>query len=283
MSSHVGGRTALIAAVAIVVAIGLGAGGLLLGFLLTLVGGVVLTLIGIEVTPSLGIVLSLVFVQGVGCAGVALAYVQVQPEIRPVLRERLGVPIDATRFSIGASVPNLREALVVAGGYVLAFAGALAGAFAITAYQALSGTSLETGTNQAAQIGMENPEVLLLLIPASILLIGPGEELLFRGVVQGRLREVFSPVTAIVATSVVFAGLHWFALTGGSATGNLVSIGVLIVPSLVFGASYEYTGNVVVPALIHGVYNATLFTLLYVTIAYADAIPGGIAMAAAAF
>ncbi|MFA9518320.1 lysostaphin resistance A-like protein [Halopenitus sp. H-Gu1] len=268
MSSDAGRWSPILPVVAIVSAIGLGAGGLFLGFLLTIVGGLALTLVGIEVTPSLGIVLSLVFVQGIGCAGVALAYVNLQPDIRSVVRRRLGVPIDASQFSIGARIPGLREGIVVVVGYVLAFAGALAGAFTITTYQALAGTDLETGTNQAAQIGMENPEVLLLLIPASILLIGPGEELLFRGVVQGRLREVFSPVTAIVTTSVVFAGLHWFALTGGSATGNLVSIGVLVVPSLVFGTSYEYTDNVVVPALIHGIYNATLFSLLYVYIVF---------------
>ncbi len=274
MSMNVVRRSPLASVIAVVSAIGLGAGGLLLGFLLTFLGGGILIIgFGVEIGASLGLVLSLVFVQGVGCAGVALAYAHLRPEIQPVVRDLLGMAPDASRFSIGVSVPTLRDVLVVIGGYVLAFGGALAGAFALSAYQVATGTEIDTGTNQAAEVGMSNPETLLLLIPASILLIGPGEELLFRGVVQGRLREVFHPVVAILLASTVFAALHWFALTGGSATGNLVSVAILVVPSLVFGASYEYTGNIVVPALIHGVYNATLFTLLYVTIAYSDALP----------
>ncbi|MFC6976274.1 hypothetical protein ACFQL1_18855 [Halomicroarcula sp. GCM10025709] len=45
---------------------------------------------------------------------------------------------------------------------------------------------------------------------------------------------------------------------------------LLVLPALVFGVSYEYTDNIVVPSLIHGFYNATLFTGLYVSVVYAD-------------
>jgi membrane protease YdiL (CAAX protease family) len=38
------------------------------------------------------------------------------------------------------------------------------------------------------------------------------------------------------------------------------------VTSLVLGAAYERTRNVVVPALLHGLYNATLLTLSYVAV-----------------
>ncbi len=40
-----------------------------------------------------------------------------------------------------------------------------------------------------------------------------------------------------------------------------------------FGAAYERTGNLAVPALIHGLYNSTLAVLLYVGLAY-GASPG---------
>ena len=83
---------------------------------------------------------------------------------------------------------------------------------------------------------------------------------------------MFGPGLAIGLASVVFAGLHWVALTGGSPAGNLAALGVLLVPAIVLGAAYEYTGNIVVPALIHGFYNATLFTLLYVVVVYGDQI-----------
>jgi hypothetical protein len=124
-----------------------------------------------------------------------------------------------------------------------------------------------------AEIGFQNPEVLLLLVPASFLLIGPGEELLFRGVVQGRIREAFGPVPGIALASAIFAAIHYFALTGG-AGGRLVTIGILFLPSVVFGAAYELTDNLVVPSLIHGAYNATLFTVLYASIRLMDTMGG---------
>ena len=254
--------------VAIVSAVGLGAGGLLVGFVLTaLTVGVLVVGLSIDIPPTVQIVLSLVFVQGIGCAGVAITYLKIRPVVGPKIRSILGFHGVPGPFDIDATIPNLRQGAIIVGGYVLALGGAFGGSVIITILQ------VDTGTNQAAEMGMENPEVLLLLIPASILIIGPGEELLFRGVVQGRLREVFGPVVGVLIPSAIFAGLHWFALTGGSATGNLVALGILIGPALVFGASYELTDNIVVPALIHGIYNATLFTLLYVVIAFSDQLP----------
>ncbi|WP_436910673.1 CPBP family intramembrane glutamic endopeptidase [Halosimplex marinum] len=261
-------RSPLRTAVALVSAVGLGGGGLLLGFLLVSVALAVLTYgLGIELSASALIVLSLVFVQGVGCAGVALAYLKLRPAVGPEIRSILGFDGVPGPFDIEADLPDLRGVAIVVGGYVVALAAAFGGSILVTLLQ------VDTGTNQAAEIGMENPEVLLILIPASILVIGPGEELLFRGVVQGRLREVLGPVAGIILASSVFAGLHWFALTGGSAAGNLVALGVLVGPSLVFGAAYELTDNIVVPSLIHGIYNATLFTLLYVVIVFSDQLP----------
>ncbi len=66
---------------------------------------------------------------------------------------------------------------------------------------------------------MENPDVLLLLIPASFLLIGPGEELLFRGVVQGRLRDYFGLMSG-VACQRYFRSHSLLDLIGGSVTGR---------------------------------------------------------------
>jgi hypothetical protein len=47
-------------------------------------------------------------------------------------------------------------------------------------------------------------------------------------------------------------------------------VAVLFPPSLVFGAAYELTDNLAVPALIHGAYDATLFALLYVAFRLMD-------------
>jgi membrane protease YdiL (CAAX protease family) len=127
----------------------------------------------------------------------------------------------------------------------------------------VAATGVEAASNQAGELAIDNPELVLVLVPLSILLIGPGEELLFRGVVQGTLRRRFGPVVSVGLASAIFASVHFVALTGGVG-GRLVTIGVLFLPSLVFGALYEHTENLVVNALVHGAYNATLFTLVYV-------------------
>ena len=260
MSSTTRSRSPLRAGVAVVSGLVLGAGGLAFGFALTFLAGAVLVAgLGVELTPASTIVLSLVFVQGVGCLGVALTYRRVRPSVARFARERVSWLGAREAFDIGVTIPSAKQVAVVVVGYVLAFVGGpLLGGFV------RSQLAVDTGTNSAVEVATQAPDVLLVLVPASILLIGPGEELLFRGVVQGRLREVMGPVPAVGLASVIFAGLHWFALTGGSTAGNALVIAILTVPALVFGATYEYTDNVVVPSLIHGLYNATLFTLLYV-------------------
>ncbi|MFC7076477.1 CPBP family intramembrane glutamic endopeptidase [Haloarcula halophila] len=251
--------------VAVVSALGIGAGGLLFGTALTVLAFLVLQFgAGIDLTTAHLLVLGLIFVQGVGCAGVALAYVRFRPRIAPAIRDLLGIDGPLVQFDIHASVPSFKDVAVVVVGYFLALAAAIGGSLLA------SQLAVDTGTNSAAEVGMENPEIILLLIPASLLLVGPGEELLFRGVVQGRIRTVFNPVVGILVPSVAFAGLHWFALSGGSTAGNLFVVSLLVLPALVFGVSYEYTDNIVVPSLIHGFYNATLFTGLYFSVVYAD-------------
>jgi len=252
----------------------LGAGGLIVGTILTF--GVVAALVagaGIELTPVVLVVIALLFTQGIGCMGVALGYYKLRPAIAPRIRSLLGLPGEGPPFDIPASVPDTRDVTVVVVGYATAFGGLIAASLVVTAYQSYTGTEIDSGSNSIAEVGVQNPEFLLLLIPISIFLIGPGEELLFRGVVQGRIREFFSPIPGIVIPSVMFAGVHWFALSGGSFEGNLVAVGILFIPALVLGVAYEYTQNIVVPSLIHGFYNATLFSLLYLTIAFGDQIP----------
>jgi membrane protease YdiL (CAAX protease family) len=109
-------------------------------------------------------------------------------------------------------------------------------------------------------VGQGSPEVFLLLVPLSFLLIGPGEELLYRGVIQGTLTEEFSVPSAIVLASGLFAVIHTFSLQG---EGKIVYILVVFVLALVLGFVYEYTENLVVPALMHGAYNAVLFGSSY--------------------
>ncbi|ATW90165.1 hypothetical protein halTADL_3464 [Halohasta litchfieldiae] len=114
------------------------------------------------------------------------------------------------------------------------------------------------------------PSFYLYLVPLMILIVGPFEELLYRGVVQSRLRESFGPVGAIVLASLIFASIHLPAHGFGSAgiASTAASLTALFGGSLVFGGIYEWTENLTVVALIHGVYNGILLTLLYFVTVY---------------
>ena len=110
----------------------------------------------------------------------------------------------------------------------------------------------------------ENPAILLPLIPLSVLVTGPVEELLYRGVVQSRLREAFATVPAVLIASVVFMLVHIPAYFLSPGNGSiLASLAVLFVLGGVLGALYEHTGNLFVPAVAHGVYNAVTFANKY--------------------
>ncbi|SDR43404.1 CPBP family intramembrane glutamic endopeptidase [Natronobacterium texcoconense] len=99
----------------------------------------------------------------------------------------------------------------------------------------------------------------VVLAVLSILVIGPVEELLFRGLIQNYLRSAVTPVWAVVWTSVLFAVVHLPAYLTGAFSTAVASLAVIFVLSLVLGAIYERYRNVVLVMLIHGFYNAVLF------------------------
>ena len=211
---------------------------IVLGTILTLSG------IGISVTtrPSLQLLLSTVLLQGVAFGGIAIVYVKVR---------NLGWEF------VSFAIPDVRDLVVTLAGTVALF-GLLFAVSLILTY-----LGLEVAQNRVMGIGQRNPAVFLLLVPLSFLLIGPAEELLFRGLVQGTLRESFHPSWAVVIASALFASTHLFALTGD---GKAESIGLVFVLALVLGVAYEYTGNLTVPALIHGAYNAVQFASAYLSV-----------------
>lgn len=167
---------------------------------------------------------------------------------------------DLTLEYVRLTVPSLTDLLWAGAGYVSAFALVVISGFILTVFE----TNPDT-TNQAAQAGMENPALLLWMVPLSLFVIAPAEEFLYRGVIQSRLRETFVPAVAIPVTAVIFAAIHYFSLTGG-AGGRVIAISVLFFPSLVFGVVYEKTGNLVANIIVHGVYNSTLVMLIYISL-----------------
>jgi len=152
--------------------------------------------------------------------------------------------------------PSRRDVAVVAGGVV----ALLAALFAINVVFAQFGVT--TAQHQIEDVGGQNPTLLLLMMPLAVLVIGPAEELLFRGAIQGVLRRAYSPLPAIAIASLLFGVGHITALTGD---GKASSILVILLLGAILGAIYEYTDNIVVPALVHGIYNVFAFLQIYLT------------------
>lgn len=162
------------------------------------------------------------------------------------------------RRLVRARLPSVRESgLAVVG--VLAL---LVGQFGLLAL--LSAAGLGPGENQVIATGRRDPTFFLFMIPVSLLLVGPVEELLFRGVVQGVLRRAWGAAGAVLVASLVFGLVHYVGVNG-TPVERFAYVGVAAVLGCVLGYLYERTRNLVVPAVAHGGYNATLFALQYAT------------------
>jgi hypothetical protein len=157
---------------------------------------------------------------------------------------------------IRAHLPNLRDlGAILAGIFVILLSAAAVG-------QLLSVLGVTVAQNQVIEAGQSNPTYFLYMIPVSLLFVGPFEELVFRGGVQGLLRRTYGRWVAIALATILFGVMHVVALIGGSGS-VLAYVAVAAVLGLVLGVAYELTGNLVVPAVIHGAYNSVLFAVQY--------------------
>lgn len=156
---------------------------------------------------------------------------------------------------VGFRRPTKRDAAVVVVGSILLI-------LAIVALETiLSQIGLAPDENVAVETGRENPELFLYYIPVVLLLNSPAEELLFRGVVQGLFRRAYGVVPGILAASLVFGLIHYVALAGeGSAAAY---VGIAVASGVLLGAVYEYTGNLLVPIVVHGAWNTLVYLNLY--------------------
>jgi len=205
--------------------------------------------IGIGLSTGVALVLGTALGQYLGFAGLALTYLR-----------RRGFSWDQIRRYLGVRRPTGRELGLVVLGQLSIFAilVVLGGLIQLVG---LEGADNE-GAEAAARAAQTEPLIFVAIVVGMFLVVGPCEELLFRGGMQGRLRERFPAAAAIVMTSAVFAPVHVIALAGSSAVAILVTVTVLFVTSLVLGAVYEYTGNLLVPILLHGLHNSLVFSIM---------------------
>ena len=228
---------------AVVLSLGLGIAGFVVGVAVFVLAVNALTALGISVRANvvLRYGISIIALQGVGLLVTSLAFFR--------WRDRFDL--------IRLRVPTRRDVGLIVGGLI----GLLALLAALSALYSRFG--IQTPTTPIVQDGLENPVLALYLIPLTYLLVGPGEELMFRGAVQGLLRESYSRVPGIVIASAVFAVAHAGNVLAAPLGEKLAYFAVIFTLSLVLGALYELSDNLVVPMLVHGTYNAFTFLQLY--------------------
>jgi membrane protease YdiL (CAAX protease family) len=141
--------------------------------------------------------------------------------------------------------------------------------YRLVAILAARAAGLPLAGNSVTQIAEQGVlTTLLLLIPLSILVVGPAEELLFRGVIQPSLDAAVSRAPAIGHDERPVRAHPRFDDVGRHARPGPVSVtlAILFGLSVLLGYLYVWTDNLVVPILVHGFYDALLFGLAYVVL-----------------
>ena len=101
-----------------------------------------------------------------------------------------------------------------------------------------------------------DPFQLVAMLVFSLVLIGPCEELAFRGFVQSGFENSFGKTWGLLVGSMLFGLLHGF--------NTLYAVIPVFVVSLVFGYVWQRTGrNTTATALMHGVYDAVAIAIAY--------------------
>lgn len=86
------------------------------------------------------------------------------------------------------------------------------------------------------------------------LFAAPAEEAVYRGIVQGRLREAFDAPGVVVLGGLLFGFMHFLVglVTRGVGLGGSVYWGLsTVIPGLVWGYAYERTENLAVTGVTH--------------------------------
>lgn len=101
-----------------------------------------------------------------------------------------------------------------------------------------------------------DPFQLVAMVALSLVLVGPCEELAFRGFVQRGFENSFGKMWGLLVSSVLFGLLH--------GLNTLYAVVPVFVVGLVLGYVWQRTGgNTTATALMHGVYDAIAIAIAY--------------------
>jgi len=248
------------------VAVGLSLVGMGVGVAASIAAVLLITVSGVELGDDIANIVLLLSLQIVGLAGTAGVYLRSTDRGLDFVRLR---------------TPTLRHIAAGVGGFLMLIVPVVVVSVIMTAIGQEAAEHSTVEQIDPAQGG--NPMFALYMIPLSILVIGPCEEFLFRGVIQTRLKDSFDTMEAVLVTSAIFSLVHVPAYGAGSLSGEITlgdvqslatTLFILLGLALVLGWVYERTENLIVPMISHGLYNATLFGILYITVTYSDTIEG---------
>lgn len=161
------------------------------------------------------------------------------------------------RSLLPVSLPDRRGAAFALGGVVVLYV------IQFGLLSALGLVGVDPAQNPAIDPETHTPAYFLWMMLVSVLVVGPAEELLFRGAVQGLLKRAWGTWPAILGAAALFGSLHLF---GGLSASALAYVAVAFLLGVVLGVFYEETGTLVVPALAHGLFNAVAFGLQYLSV-----------------
>lgn len=136
------------------------------------------------------------------------------------------------RLGVRSFRPSALKWMLAATGAYLAFAALYAGIFGVPEQEDI-----------AEAFGAVPVQILLIVIAAPL-----SEEVCFRGMLFGGLRERMPRLAAALLSALIFGGLH--ALTGLSAVPPLIAFG------LILALLYEKTGSIVPGVILHMLNNS---------------------------
>lgn len=164
-------------------------------------------------------------------------------------------------FDLPIRAPTRSDLPFLLGGLLASFlAAGLSLAVTDTVVPALE---LSPGYAEYSPLDTLTGPALAAAVGVSLLVIGPAEEFLFRGVIQGRLAETFDAGAAIGIGGAVFALFHVYpvALLSPPPAALVHMAAYYTLMGGIFGLVYHRTDTLVGPALVHGVFNAALFAV----------------------